>query len=109
MTVQVDREDRLGARRNGSLNISWIHGERVRINVHQHGPRASIEDRCHTSHESERHSDDFVAGTDSRCQQCEMQGTCPGIESDTLSNTTIAGEFLFKPCNFGAEYELTIV
>jgi hypothetical protein len=38
-----------------------------------------------------------------------MQGTCPGIESDTLSNTTIAGEFLFKPCNFGAEYELTIV
>ena len=109
LTVKMHRQDRLRARRDRSLNRSGIHGERSGIDIDQHGLRSGIADRGDAGDKSKRDGDDFIAGTNARGEQGEMQRAGAGIQCDAFRGAAIGREFLFERSHFGAEYELATV
>jgi hypothetical protein len=73
LTVQVDRQQRLGPRRDGSGGQECIQRPRDRVDIHEHGRRADIRDRPARTDPGVRSRDDFVARPDAARPQSQMQ------------------------------------
>jgi len=107
LTVEMNRQNRLGARGDPSLDCSRIHVERAWIDVDQHRARPSVKNRGNTGYKSEWYGNDFVSGPDSRGQQGQMQGTGAGIHGNAILCAAIACEFLLKRQYFATQNKLT--
>src|SRR5713226_5771785 len=106
LSVKMNRENGLGARRNRLLNPFWIKREQRRINVDEHCPRPNIANCRHAGDKCEGHGDYFIAWTHSRGQQSQVQCAGSGIQRDALRSSAIGGELFFKGSYVGAEYEV---
>ncbi len=85
LAVEMHGQDRLGAGRDRGLDRGRIHGERARIDIHQHRPRSGVDDRGNAGDKSKRDGDDFIARTNSGGEQGQMQSARSGIQGDTFA------------------------
>ena len=106
LPVQMHRQNRLGARRDRSLNRRRIHVERPRLDIHQHRTRPGIQHRRNAGHERKRHGNDFIARPHSRCQQRQMQRARAGIQRNAPCRSTIGCEVALKRRHFRSQNKL---
>ena len=107
LAVEVDRQDRLGARRDGGLDVGRVDRERRRVDVDEHRRGAAVVDGRHGGDERVRRRDDLVAGADAGGQQRQVQGAGAGVGRRWRARTSQYGaNSASKPATSGAEDEL---
>ncbi|MNZ92130.1 hypothetical protein D3C78_1111420 [compost metagenome] len=95
-TGVVHRDDGFGARRDRSLDSGHVGHQRVAVDVDEHWRGAQQGDHVGGGNPGLRRCNDFIAGTDTQCQQGDMhpaggRGKCHG-----MSTTDVVGEVFFQ-------------
>ena len=77
------------------------------IDVHQDWSGSGVENRGDTGHEGEGDRYDFIAGTDTRSQESQVQRACPRVYGNTLGGLAIGPEISFEVGDVRSQDELT--
>ncbi len=102
LAVEVHRDDRLRARRDGGLELRRVHRVGARVNVHQPRARARVADGRDGGDERERHGDDLVARPDAGGEQRQVQRAGAGVDGDAVAGGAVGGELLLERGDFAA-------
>ena len=99
---KIDRDDGLGARRDGSFDLVQVDVARDRVDVRKHRRCADFKDDAGCRHPGNRRGDDFVAGADARNAQGDFHGAGAGVEGTHRAPAEIGRELFFEFRDFGA-------
>ena len=102
LAVKMDREDRLGLRRDGRLDPLRVNALGLRAAIHKHGRRAGNPDRLGGGEEGVRVGDDLVAGADTQGHEREPDGVGAVAHADGVCRPVIFGQFAFEALEHGA-------
>src|ERR1051325_3699309 len=105
----MDRNDGLGAWRNGPLQSGRIHGVSFFVNIDEHRAGAAIADRFRSRHEGARHGDDFIAGTDIQREQGEPESVRAVADTTRETRSAKIGKLTFEMLDIAAASERTRV
>ncbi len=99
---QVDRDDGLGARRDGRFQLVQVDvaGERVDVGKYRRG--AHFDDHVGGGNPRYRRGDHFVAGTDTGDAQRDLHGAGAGIEGTYRTAAEVFGQLGFQCGHFRA-------
>ena len=99
---QIDRDNGLGALRDGSFDFVQINITRDGVNVGKHRRGTDFNDDIRGGNPGNRRGDDFVARADTRDAQSNFHGASAGVESAYRTSAKIVGKHIFKFLNLGA-------
>ena len=106
LAVEVNRNDRLRARRDRLFKLTGIEREGRGVNVNENGLRAGVADGRHRCHESERNSDDFVFRSHARREQRKVESAGAGVDAYRILGAAIVGELALEGLNLAPQHEL---
>ena len=109
LAVEMDRQDRLGARRDRRLESSRVEGAPPQVDVDEDRPRADVADRPGGGDEGHRHRDHLVAGTDVEGVEGEVERARAAVDGDRVRAAAVRREVAFEALDPGAEDEGRVV
>jgi hypothetical protein len=108
-SMEMDRHDRLGARRDRALDPRRIHGPAIGIDIDKDRRGAAIEDGGGRRDEGQRNGDDLIAGSDAGSEQRQVQRRSAAVDGNAAIGAAIRGKGIFEGDDFRAENELSAV
>ena len=104
--VQVDWHDRRGTGCDGGLDRRRVEAEMARLDVDEHRRTAGEADRVRGGGERERGDDDLVAGSDTGCDEGEVQRAGAGVHRDAMPPSDQGGKLSLESRHFRALGEM---
>ena len=101
--VDVDRDDRLRARRYGRLDRTRIHVERLRVDVGEDGDAALVHEAVRRRSERVRRRDHLVARLDAGGDAEQMETGGPGRDRGRVRRADPRREELLEPVDHRTE------
>ncbi len=89
LAIEVNRNNRLGARRDRSLDLIHVDQEIVVPDVDENRRCAKGADRRDRRHGRVGHRDDLVAGLHAQCGQRDIDGIGSAVDPDTAGHAEI--------------------
>src|SRR5262249_55164763 len=90
-------------------HLTDIDSERIRLNVHENRAGTDVGDRPSRRYKGHRNSDDFVAWSHTTGEKRQVQGACPGVDTNAMEDATVACELGFKGCDGGPRSEGALI
>jgi len=106
LAEEVDRNDRLGARRHFFLDLRRIDVVGRRVDVGEDRRRADPDDCADRRKEGEGRGDDFIAGPDPFDHQRDDERVGTAGHADREVAAAVGGDFGFEFLDLGAEDEI---
>ena len=103
LAENADRHDRLGALRDGRLDLGRVHVPGLGVDVDK--DRGGTEERNHLGGRDPGvgDRDDFVAGADTERHEGNEEGVGPARNADAMLDADVAGEALLELSNLWTE------
>jgi len=103
LAVEVNREDRLGARRDRRREPGRVERERTRVNVHQHRRRAAQLNGHDRRHGGVRDGDDLIARPDAARSQRQVNRLGAAADADPKSHAQVSRKLALERRGFLAQ------
>src|SRR5208282_2414415 len=102
LAVKMDRENRLGLRRDGRLDPLRVNALGLWAAVHKHGRRSGNPNRLGGGKEGVRVGDDLIAGADTQGHERKPDGVGAVAHADGVFRPVIFRQFAFEALEHGA-------
>jgi hypothetical protein len=94
--VQMDRDDRLGAWRDGCFDLAHVHVAGICLHVHQDRAGTGKGHRCGRGDKGVRRDDHLVTGADPECSKAQLQGRQSAVHAYSVSRAAEFGKLLLE-------------
>jgi hypothetical protein len=105
LAVEVDRDDRLGARGDRGLDRGRVDVVGVGLDVHEDGLRTGAPDRAAGGEEGVRRGDDLIAGRQVDGHQRQQEGVGAGRAADGVGRAHVFADLRLQAADLGAHHE----
>ena len=105
LTVEMDREQHAGARRDGRLDAGGVDVEGALVRLHRHRRGAALADGQPGGDVGVAGHDDFVTRPDVHCAQGQMQGIQAVRRPPRMGGAAVGGVVGLEGIDLGAEDE----
>ncbi len=96
LAVEMNRDNRLGARRERGFELAGVEREKVRLDVNQNRSRACHLNRRHGRDRRMRDGDYFIAVTNAAGDQGQMKCFRSTSDTDSMSGADVRGKLSFE-------------